>query len=71
VKITEKMPRGTVPFGEAGNIHRGGGRYLSLLGTGNPWFHHPGDRWPAAADAKAIARCAEAMSQVALTLADG
>jgi hypothetical protein len=71
VKITEKMPRGTVPFGEAGNIHRGGGRYLSLLGTGNPWFHHPGDRWPAAVDARAIARCAEAMAQVALTLADG
>ncbi|MGH8694222.1 MAG: hypothetical protein ACREVM_08340, partial [Burkholderiales bacterium] len=70
VKISEKMPRGTVPFGEAGNIHRGGGHYVSLLGMGNLWFHHPGDRWPEAVDAKAIARCAEAMIQVTLTLAD-
>ncbi len=69
VRISEKTPRGTVPFGEAGNIHRGGGRYVSLLGTGNPWFHHPGDRWPDAVDGNAIARCAEAMVQVALMLA--
>jgi len=69
-KVSEKMARGTVPFGEAGNIHRGGGRYVSLLGTGNRWFHHPGDRWPEAVDVKAIARCAEAMAQVALTLAN-
>ena len=69
LKLSEKMPRGTIPFGEAGNIHRGGGRYVSLLCPGNPWFHHPGDRWPEAVDAKSIARYAEAMVQVALALA--
>ena len=46
--VPQRVPRGTVPGGEARNIHIGGGRYVSLLGSG-PAFHTRQDRWPAAA----------------------
>ena len=39
------------------DIHRAGGRYVTLVGT-NPWFHLPEDRWPHAVDAVAVARIA-------------
>ena len=44
-RIDAEVPRGTVPSGEARNIHVGGGRYVSLLG-GSPYFHNPMDLWP-------------------------
>ncbi|MFN0122916.1 MAG: hypothetical protein ACKV2V_20645 [Blastocatellia bacterium] len=65
--INDQAKRGSVPYGEAGNIHRGGGRYTSLLGR-NALFHNPADRWPGAVDVAAIARYASAFSQVALRL---
>ncbi|HSG90136.1 MAG TPA: hypothetical protein VLA56_13065 [Pseudomonadales bacterium] len=43
------------PFGEARDIHAGGGRYVSLLGA-NGAFHHPADRWPDAVD---LQRCVD------------
>jgi len=55
--IQQRVPRGTVPAGEARNIHVGGGRYLSLLGSG-PYFHNQADRWPTAVDAAAVERFA-------------
>jgi hypothetical protein len=67
-KADEIMPRGAVPFGEAGHVHRGGGRYVSLLGR-NALFHHPADRWPGAVDVAAVARYARAFVRVAMTLA--
>jgi hypothetical protein len=67
-KVEEIMPRGAAPFGEAGHIHRGGGRYVSLLGR-NALFHHPADRWPEAVDVAAVGRYTRAFVKVAITLA--
>jgi hypothetical protein len=67
-RVQPPVPRGTVPGGEARNIHVGGGRYLSLLGS-SPFFHNAADRWPAAVDVPAVARFARAFADVAATLA--
>jgi hypothetical protein len=61
---------GLVPSGETRDIHRAGGRYLTLVGT-NALFHLPQDRWPDAVDVAAIARMAAAASRIALALARG
>jgi hypothetical protein len=66
--VADRVPRGTVPAGEARNIHIGGGRYVSLLGSG-PYFHSLADRWPVSVDAPAIGRYATAVADLALTLA--
>lgn len=52
-----------VPSGETRDIHRAGGRYLTLVGS-NPWFHLPQDRWPQSVDVPAIARIAAAMAEL-------
>ncbi len=62
--IRQRVPRGTVPAGEARTVHLGGGRYVSLLGS-NPLFHNPADRWPDAVDVPAVARFARGL--IALT----
>jgi len=67
--IADRVARGTVPAGEARNIHLGGGRYVSLLGSG-PYFHSLADRWPAVVDVPAIARYAAAVAELAMTLAE-
>lgn len=46
-----------VPSGETRDIHRAGGRYVTLVGS-NPLFHLPSDRWPHAVNVPAIARVA-------------
>lgn len=61
--LDRHVPRGTVPAGEARNIHVGGGRYVSLLGTAR-LFHNVNDRFPDAVDVPAIARYAAAMVSV-------
>ncbi len=66
-RVEQHVPRGTVPGGEARNIHVGGGRYVSLLGS-SPFFHNPADRWPASVDLPAVARFARAVADVAATL---
>ncbi len=66
----QRVPRGTVPAGEARNIHLGGGRYVSLLGS-NPFFHSQADRWPAAVDAAAVARFASAVADLVVSLGSG
>jgi hypothetical protein len=55
------------PSGETRDIHRAGGRYLTLVGT-NRHFHLPDDRWPYAVDAAAIARIASAAAALAVAL---
>jgi hypothetical protein len=50
-------PKTLVPSGETRDIHRAGGRYVTLVGT-NPWFHLPDDRFPHSVDVPAIARIA-------------
>jgi hypothetical protein len=57
----------TPPSGETRDIHKAGGRYLTLVGT-NRLFHLPQDRWPDAVDVPAVARIAAANAQMALTL---
>ena len=56
-----------VPSGETRDIHRSGGRYLTLVGS-NPLFHLPQDRWPHAVDVAAIARIAAAAAGLVLNL---
>jgi hypothetical protein len=51
-------PTTQVPSGETRDIHRAGGRYITLVGS-NPWFHLPRDRWPHAVEVGAIRRIAE------------
>jgi hypothetical protein len=55
------------PSGETRDIHKAGGRYLTLVGS-NRLFHLPQDRWPDAVDVPAVARIAAASAQVALAL---
>jgi hypothetical protein len=66
--ITHRNPRGTVPGGEAEVVHRGGGRYVSVIGR-NALFHNPADRGPQAIDQDTIARFADVFVQVARALA--
>ena len=67
-RIDARIPRGTVPAGEARNIHVGGGRYVSLLGNG-PYFHNPMDLWPQAVDLDAVMGYVEATTAITLALA--
>ena len=60
-------PPNLVPSGETRDIHRAGGRYLTLVGS-NPWFHLPQDRWPHAVDAAAVARIAAGAAAMVVTL---
>jgi hypothetical protein len=66
--VRQRVPRGTVPAGEARNIHVGGGRYVSLLGSGK-FFHTQQDRWPVAVDAEAVTKFATAVSNLAVAIA--
>lgn len=60
-------PSNLVPSGETRDIHRAGGRYVTLVGT-NPWFHLPDDRWPHAVDAAGVARIAAGAAAMVVTL---
>ncbi len=66
--VDQRVPIGNTPGGEARNVHLGGGRYVSLLGS-SPFFHSRDDRWPAAVDVPALTRFARAFSSLAATLA--
>jgi hypothetical protein len=60
-------PKTLVPSGETRDIHRAGGRYVTLVGS-NPWFHLPQDRWPHAVDADAVTRVAAAAAALVIEL---
>jgi hypothetical protein len=66
--IDRRIPRGTVPVGEAAYVHRAGGRYVSIIGN-NDLFHNPNDRGPDAVDLQAIGRFAGAFAMVTKSLA--
>jgi hypothetical protein len=57
-----------MPFGESRDIHRAGGRYVTLVGS-NKFFHLPQDRYPGAVDVGAITRIAAGAAQMVLGLA--
>lgn len=59
--------KSVVPGGETRDIHRAGGRYLTLVSS-NPLFHLPQDRWPDSVDVPAITRIAAGMAQAVVTL---
>lgn len=65
--IARRNPRGTVPGGEAETVHRGGGRYLSVIGS-NALFHNPADREANSVDLEVIARFTKAFATVAEVL---
>jgi hypothetical protein len=67
IKIDRRVPRGTVPGGEAGVVHRGGGRYISVIGR-NALFHNPADRGPEAIDVKVISKFCDAFTDMATRL---
>jgi hypothetical protein len=68
LSVDRRVPRGTVPGGEAGVVHRAGARYLSLIGA-NALFHNPADRGPQAVDLPVIARFATVFAGIAEKLA--
>ena len=68
--ISRRIPRGTVPGGEAEVVHRNGGRYVSVIGS-NAFFHHPDDRGAEKADIDMIARFTKAFAAVAEALSAG
>ena len=61
-------PRGTTLGGESQVAARHGGRVVALIGN-NALFHLEVDRWPEAVDVEAVARFANAFTDVALQLA--
>jgi len=65
--VAARTPRDRVPGGEAEVVHRGGGRYVSVIGS-NQMFHHPSDRGPAVVDVPAIAAFVDVFATVAKTL---
>jgi hypothetical protein len=60
-------PKTLVPTGETRDVHRAGGRYVTLVGS-NPLFHLPDDRWPRAVDADAVTRIAAAAAAMVVKL---
>jgi hypothetical protein len=61
-------PETQVPSGETRDIHRLGGRYLTLVGS-NRLFHLPQDRWPESVDVPAIERVAAGAAAMVRALA--
>jgi hypothetical protein len=59
-----------VPRGEAFNVHRGGGRFISIIGS-NDLFHNTADRGADVIDLNVIERFAGALATVATKLAGG
>jgi len=60
-------PKTLVPSGETRDIHRTGGRYLTLVGS-NPLFHLPEDRWPHAVNTDAVTGIAAAAGALVVKL---
>ena len=61
-------PPDQVPNGETRDIHRAGGRYVTLVGS-NRLFHLPQDRWQHAVDVPAIERIAAACAAMVRAVA--
>jgi hypothetical protein len=68
LNVERRVPRGMVPGGEAGVVHKGGGRYVSIIGN-NALFHNPEDRGPQVVAPAVIARFCAAFAWLARNLA--
>jgi hypothetical protein len=62
-----RHPVGTLPRGEALNVHQGGGRYISIIGS-NDLFHNTSDRGADTVDLDVIERFAAALASLAIDL---
>jgi len=62
--VDRRTARGMVPGGEAEAVHRGGGRYVSVIGR-SALFHNQADRGPAAVDVGAVGRFIDAFAMLA------
>ncbi|MGH2600336.1 MAG: hypothetical protein ACRDJ9_13245, partial [Dehalococcoidia bacterium] len=62
-------PVAAPPVGEAQNIARDGGRFISIVGGGNPHFHLLSDRWPATVETAAVAGVARRAAELCVALA--
>ena len=62
--ISRRVPRGTVPGGEAETVHRGGGRYVSVIGS-NALFHNLEDAGSKTVELPTLVRFVEAFTAVA------
>jgi hypothetical protein len=60
-------PAAMVLSGETRDLHRAGGRYITLVGS-NKLFHLPQDRLPQAVDTATVGRSAAAAARIALAL---
>ena len=69
LRIDRRLPRGAVPRGEAENVHRRGGRYISIIGN-NDLFHNTSDRGADAVDLNVIEYFARALTMVTTSLAN-
>jgi hypothetical protein len=69
LNVDQRVPRGTIPGGEAEVVHRGGGRYVSIIGN-NALFHNPEDRGPQAIDSGVITQFCSAFTSLATRLAN-
>jgi hypothetical protein len=67
LRVDRRVPRGTVPGGEAEVVHRGGGTYVSVIGR-NALFHHPADKDAGVVDAAAVARFVDAFTSFAAAI---
>jgi hypothetical protein len=68
LSIDVRTPRGTMPRGEAEVVHRGGGRYVSMIGR-SAVFHNPEDRGPHVVDVQRIAQFTAAVTAMARQMA--
>ncbi len=68
LRIDRRLARGAAPLGEAANVHHGGGRYISIIGS-NDLFHNPSDRGADVVDLNVIERFARTFAVVATSLA--
>jgi hypothetical protein len=66
--VDQRIPRGTIPGGEAEVVHRGGGRYVAVTGR-NALFHNLEDRGPQAVDPSVIAKFSIAFIAAAKSMA--
>ena len=68
LSVDQRLPRGTIPGGEAEVVHRGGGRYVAVTGR-NALFHNLEDRGPQAVDPSVIAKFSIAFIVAAKSMA--
>jgi hypothetical protein len=67
LSVDRRISRGTIPGGEAEVVHRGGGRYVSIIGR-SALFHNPEDLGPYAVAPDAIAKFSRAFISVSRTM---